>query len=79
MSSVRRPEHSATEGVELGRVIRDPNQSKAQAVFEVKARFEVGEESRSSLSGRQTTWLSKVVDLIGSADNSALAQQHRLH
>ncbi len=78
MSSVRRPEHSATEGVELGRVIRDPNQSKAQPIFEVKARFEVGEESRRSLADRETTWLSVAAALLGGPTHSGLIQT-RLH
>jgi hypothetical protein len=78
MSSVRRPEYSASQSVELGRVIRDSNQSKTQAVFEVRVKFAVEEEPGRSLSERQPTWTSRFFELLGGTDNPALTP-HRMH
>ena len=77
MSSVRRADANS-EPVELGRVIRDPNQSRPQDIFVVRARFEVGEQPRRSLADRQTTWLSAAAALLGGPTHSGLIQT-RLH
>lgn len=77
MSSVRRPEYAASDAVELGCVIKDPQQPNRPKTFEVKAKFAVVAEPRRSLSERQTTWLSGMFDFLGHTDNAAFIQ-HRL-